>query len=351
MKASLALERLYPKSFNEAWKDHQERYHLALSYVKEGDIVLDAACGVGYGSYYIAANSNCSSVVALDISDEALDWAKKYFPSDKVSYYKVDLEGEFADTLPVKQYDIVTCFETIEHLKEDRTFLQQISKLLKPNGILLISAPDEDAIPCYSNPYFDEGKNPYHHRHYRIEELEQIVIDYGFVVTDHYTQYNDIVMKGKGGLVNILVCINGLAEAGHINDIDEIIQTCHFIRAMDNNIIEMLDFAALGTRFRQILLTYDRLAKIIELNEQGEFDQCLELLANIDGSLCPERYFFEGLACHGKNNYIRAIESYARVISMSDQLNSNLVDYAKSLLAKAVNEVVALDDQRNYAGL
>lgn len=202
-------ERIYPKSFSEALLDHQERYRLALQFIKEKNDVLDVACGVGFGSQFMAMNSDCRSVVAIDKSDHALQWAKSFFPSNKVRYIKADLEKEFVKELPILQYDVITCFETVEHLKEDRVFLTKLCHLLSPNGIIIISAPNEDVIPHENNPFFPNRKNPFHYRHYRVNELEQLVTDCGFYIIDRYTQDHLRLVKGQGKEVNILIANKG----------------------------------------------------------------------------------------------------------------------------------------------
>ncbi|GAV26146.1 glycosyltransferase group 1 family protein [Carboxydothermus islandicus] len=199
-------ERQYPKFFNEASLDHQERYHFALSFVKKDANILDAATGVGYGAFYLATNSNCKSITAIDISDEALKWANCYFNHNKIKYLKLDLTHDFATELGFETFDLITSFETIEHLEKDEILLKNFYKVLKNDGILIISAPNEELIPHLDNPFYQGGINPFHYRHYTLEELEKLLKKAGFFVKGYYTQFFDKVLKGYGGLVNILVC-------------------------------------------------------------------------------------------------------------------------------------------------
>ncbi|UUZ82643.1 class I SAM-dependent methyltransferase [Paenibacillus sp. P26] len=83
---------------------------------------------------------------------------RKYFSSPKNHIIKADLLGDLTDILPAQQFDMVTCFETIEHITSENDFLNKINRLLKPGGILLISSPNEEIIPCLQNPFIPVGK-------------------------------------------------------------------------------------------------------------------------------------------------------------------------------------------------
>ena len=61
---------------------HTMRYHWAAQYIRCHDVVLDAACGLGYGSSIIAHNSECSKVLGLDNSDYAIRYAQSAYTTD-----------------------------------------------------------------------------------------------------------------------------------------------------------------------------------------------------------------------------------------------------------------------------
>lgn len=327
-------ERQYPKVFNEAAADHQERYHLALRFIKRDDVVLDAACGVGYGSHYIATNSGCRQVVAVDVSDSALDWARRYYSSDKVVYCKADLSTDFSTLLPVTQYDVITCFETLEHLKEDRIFLRRIRELLKPDGVLLISAPNEDVIPHNKNPFYKGGVNPFHFRHYTTAELAKLAEDCGLYPIDYYTQALGAVVRGQGAFVNILVCQTVPGQGRVIDDLDSILAECILLKDTSNQIADALEFITLRDRFGQLLSTYRRLWDAVSLLGEGRFDECLDCTAKIDETMCPERVFVAGMAYEGKFEYGRALDQYAKVIALERSLKPALVSLARRRFAE-----------------
>lgn len=157
-------ERFLPEmdSDSEISVFHYQRYRAAVK-LCEGKIVLDAACGEGYGSDLIAKNA--ASVIGVDISEEAIENAKVKYKADKNVIFKC---ASVID-MPVEErsIDVVVSFETIEHISEEdqKQFFKEIKRVLKENGILIMSSPDKKTysdIPHFRNLfhvhelYFDE---------------------------------------------------------------------------------------------------------------------------------------------------------------------------------------------------
>ena len=141
---------------------HWHRYLLASQLV-EGGIVLDIACGTGYGAYLLSEKA--TKVYAFDIDYEAIHWAKTKYQRENLFY---GVESALALPLPDHSVDFVISFETIEHLNEadQIVYMREIKRVLKEDGILLISTPDRNRTRL-----FQDG-NPYHLR--ELEEREFI---------------------------------------------------------------------------------------------------------------------------------------------------------------------------------
>ena len=183
-------------------------YQLALKYIKSGDCVLDAASGTGHGSHYMAVNSGCELVVGLDVSDHALEWARTYFSTSKNIYCNVDLSGDFTSKLPLNQFDVATCFNTIEHLVEDKPFFKKIRSLLKSGGIFLISSPNEEITASTDHAFHKSRKSLNHHRHHTPEELKQVLKKCGFSIVDAFTKCPNKMVRGEHGSIVTYVCKN-----------------------------------------------------------------------------------------------------------------------------------------------
>ena len=69
-------------------------------------------------------------------------------------------------TLPDNSFDIVVAVEVLEHVKEDVIFIRQVHRVLKQGGVFLMTTPNGD---------FVENMNPDHIRHYRRENIENLL--------------------------------------------------------------------------------------------------------------------------------------------------------------------------------
>lgn len=134
---SFTGERFIPSCEREIWYEHYHRYTMALNWT-EGLDVLDAACGEGYGSHLLA--SKAKSVTGVDISETAIKHAKETYSKTNLKYMQSDvLNMDFKDN----SFDLVVSFETLEHLAAHNELVQEFKRVLKPEGVLIISTPDK----------------------------------------------------------------------------------------------------------------------------------------------------------------------------------------------------------------
>jgi SAM-dependent methyltransferase len=135
-------ERIVPGTavWDASWPDHIQRYRFALGHVPEGGSVLDAGCGVGYGAAEVA-DGRRARVVAVDISDEALDLARRHFDRASITWCRDDCETMKAAAAHAP-FDVVINFENIEHLSRPAEFVSRAVSLLQPDGVLLTSTPN-----------------------------------------------------------------------------------------------------------------------------------------------------------------------------------------------------------------
>ncbi|MEW6661067.1 MAG: class I SAM-dependent methyltransferase [Bacillota bacterium] len=129
-------ERLVPhlEHAAELFFKHMSRYLLAQSLFK-GKKVLDAGCGAGYGSAFLAVNG-AKAVVGIDLSPEAINYAKINFQAANLTFQV----GDCCDLkFPRNSFDAVVALEIIEHLNQYLQFLAEVKRALKPGGLLLVS--------------------------------------------------------------------------------------------------------------------------------------------------------------------------------------------------------------------
>lgn len=147
---------------------HFARYAVGKNLVQHKR-VLDVACGEGYGTFLLRKNG-ASSVVGVDISAESIDRAKRSFGGDGVEYIASDvkdLENLFAGQC----FDVVISVETVEHVENAPEFLRTLKRLVKPNGVIILSCPND-------HWYYPEAEraNPYHRRKYHLNEFQDLAV-------------------------------------------------------------------------------------------------------------------------------------------------------------------------------
>jgi len=192
-------ERQVANTLKKVRRDHIERYNLVLKSIKSTDIVLDIACGIGYGSYLIAKQAKAFKVTGIDKSASAIRTGKKFYNSKNILYLKSDI-FEVEKIIKEKFFDVIVTIETLEHLKHDKAYLKLLHKLLKLNGTLFISTPNEDVMP------YDKKSFPFHERHYSTQEFVALLNSLGFFITQAFSQVDYHVLNGFGGWINIAVC-------------------------------------------------------------------------------------------------------------------------------------------------
>ncbi|MDO1527635.1 methyltransferase domain-containing protein [Fulvimonas sp. R45] len=130
-------ERYLPSESGQIRHEHMHRYAWCRP-LASGRVVLDIACGEGYGSAMLAAHA--ARVVGVDISPEAVEHARRtYAHGDNLEY----LQGDAAAIpLPDASVDMVVSFETIEHHDRHEEMMCEIRRVLRPDGILVMSSPN-----------------------------------------------------------------------------------------------------------------------------------------------------------------------------------------------------------------
>jgi SAM-dependent methyltransferase len=157
------------KSGERIEADHIERYRFACKYAK-GKSILDIACGVGYsGPKFIEAGA--VSYDGVDINEKLIQYAKKIYGSDLISYSV----GDIITFNKNKLYDLITCYETIEHVKNYEAAIQNLHSLLKPGGMLFISSPNRIVTSPKALTINEKPSNEFHTQEFIPEELLSIL--------------------------------------------------------------------------------------------------------------------------------------------------------------------------------
>lgn len=132
---TVPLERIPAGSWREH-EGHLARYRYAADHVRPGERVNDIACGVGYGSTFLA-HADYVGYDRAGVPDA------EQFP---VRFEAADLDDPL--WVPASA-DVTTCFETLEHVKD-------------PARLAAVIAAATRRAVVVSVPLYPASENPFH---------------------------------------------------------------------------------------------------------------------------------------------------------------------------------------------
>ncbi|MEM9857491.1 MAG: class I SAM-dependent methyltransferase [Bacteroidota bacterium] len=147
-------------------------YYLAEDYLK-GDL-LEVGCGEGRGIELF--KNKVDSFTALDKIQSVIDTLSEKYPGYKFIQDNIPPFAKLADNA----YDTIVSFQVIEHIKEDRKYLEEIYRVLKPGGVALITTPNIKRTLT---------RNPWHVREYTADQLNSLAT----------AIFDEVEMKGIAG--------------------------------------------------------------------------------------------------------------------------------------------------------
>ena len=152
---------------------HIDRYKFASNYVKN-KVVADIACGTGYGTRVVLEDGDALKCVGVDIDYKAVLYAKR-----KHAVKGSEFICSSAENVPLEaeSFDVIVSFETLEHVHDETFLISEFYRLLKSNGLLIISTPNEWPLSIAK----------YHTKEYDLEEFEK-VLKTNFEIQKMYNQ-------------------------------------------------------------------------------------------------------------------------------------------------------------------
>jgi len=136
--------------------------------------VLEVGCGEGYGISMLAPVA--SDYTAIDKFNTTIDEELK--KQHNITFQQMNVPpftGIASDT-----FDYIVCFQVIEHIQTDKIFVQELYRVLKPGGTLILTTP---------NIKQSLTRNPWHIREYTIEQLNALFL----------TMFRQVEVKGVFG--------------------------------------------------------------------------------------------------------------------------------------------------------
>jgi ubiquinone/menaquinone biosynthesis C-methylase UbiE len=173
------------------------RYHFAAQF-SEGKDVLEVACGAGLGLGYLAKKA--TRVLGGDYTESLVREAKGYY-KEKIPLLCLD-----AHFLPFQArcFDVVILYEAIYYLSKPELFFDEVRRVLRKGGILLIATVNKD--------WSEFNPSPFSTRYFSVPELNALMQRKGF----HTEMLGAFSVLPKGAKEKIIASIRKLAVNLHL---------------------------------------------------------------------------------------------------------------------------------------
>jgi SAM-dependent methyltransferase len=129
-------ESVWPGVHNDLYVAHSSIYHFFAEHTTSKR-VLDAGCGAGYGSFFLAENG-ATSVLGVDVDRRNIKFASRKYCLPQLRFEVADLEEL---DLPPDSVDIIVSSNVLEHLNDPGKVLTAAKTWLTQNGTFIIALP------------------------------------------------------------------------------------------------------------------------------------------------------------------------------------------------------------------
>ncbi|MGA2031135.1 MAG: class I SAM-dependent methyltransferase [Thermoguttaceae bacterium] len=184
------MERAIPGQprWAELAAPHLARYLAAAEHVRSRR-VLDAGSGAGYGAALLKA-AGAVAVQGVDADADAVCQARQRFAAPGLDFHVDDCETLATLASP---FDVICCFEVIEHLQRPERFLAQAARLLAADGLLLVSSPDRAATPPFVT---GQPRNSFHVHEWYGDEFRALLLG-SFAEVELRVQVESIAVESR----------------------------------------------------------------------------------------------------------------------------------------------------------
>lgn len=186
-------ERMIPENVDYyTWSENYVKYFFTGNFVKD-KVVLDIGCGTGYGTHFLI-KAGAKKVIGIDNSYETIEYAQSHYRSNNLEFKQMDIDSI---NLTAQSFDVIIALEVIEHLKNPNLLLNEIKKLLKSDGVAILSTPNQNEHP---KVFF----NKFHVHEMNLTEFDNIlkkyfsnveILGYGFFLGSYVMPLNQVNYK------------------------------------------------------------------------------------------------------------------------------------------------------------
>jgi len=135
-------------------------YDKAITEINLGDNVLEVGCGRGYFLSELQKRGN--DVVGVELNENAIEFAKQ----NNIKVLNTSL-----DEIKDEKFDVICSFQVLEHINNVENFITDCCRLLKTNGKLIFTVPNNDAFFFKSNKLIKKSNESY------INQLQTVALN------------------------------------------------------------------------------------------------------------------------------------------------------------------------------
>ena len=183
------IESEYKKNKNEyfIYLCHIATYNYVIPFIKDKK-VLEFGCGSGYGSHIIS--NECKHITAVDISEDAISYAKQNYKNENLEFQQIHNIEHSKMNFENNSFDVVISFQVIEHISDSMAYINELYRVLKNKGIIIIVTPDRvSRLFSFQKPW-----NMFHVKEFDMTGLSRLVSKRFNVLNTHFmTARKDLI--------------------------------------------------------------------------------------------------------------------------------------------------------------
>lgn len=193
--------------------EHWQRYYATLENIRD-KVVVDVACGEGYGSNLMAGLAK--QVYGVDISEETIQYATSTYSKENLEFLVGSVNNLlFSDN----SIDVIISFETIEHVDTEtqNAFMSEAKRVLKSDGILILSCPNQKVASDFAFEMWGY-KNEFHIKEFYLEEFKVFLQQYFPHVQLAYQRHEKVLVLSSPDASSLDVMLRKQSSFEHVQN-------------------------------------------------------------------------------------------------------------------------------------
>lgn len=161
---------------------------LIKNYLSKDQILLDFGCGDGKMTSLLS--KFVKKIYGVDNQSKPLHFAKALVKQENVLF-----KQNKSINLPFKkEFDVVTSFDVIEHIHPNKVsiYLAEINRVLKKEGILVLSTPNRNSL---NNLIFGHKLADKHYQEFTLSELQELILKHNYCIISNYGIFLQPIFK------------------------------------------------------------------------------------------------------------------------------------------------------------